>query len=166
MPNVAKVLREETLRLARKETRVATSKLRKDSVSLKRTVADFRRRIARLEHSVRELTLSLGEQRKQAVQPSDDELKKARVSGKMVRTIRARLKLTQAELGLLLGVTPVTVWLWEKKEGRIGLRGASKAAVLAARKMRRTEAAKRIEELKRAATARAARKPRRRGRRK
>jgi DNA-binding transcriptional regulator YiaG len=165
MPNVARVLKEETLRLARKQALAATRKLRRDSAFFRRAVADFRRRITALEKAGRVLAAEVAEQRKTAAQPSSTELEKARITGKVIRSARKRLGLSQVDFATLLGVTPVTVWLWERRDGRIRVRGESRSAIVAARKMKKREAAKRVEELKQAARARAGRKRVKRARR-
>jgi len=158
MPNVAQVLKEETIRLARKEARLATAQLRKDNAVLKRTAAELKRRLAAVEKANRRLMADAQAKRKEAVKPSDEELEKARITGKMIRSIRKRLKLSQADFAMLLGVTPVSISLWENKQGRITLRTASKAAVIAVRKLKRREAQQRLQGLKQAATARSGKK--------
>ena len=57
MPDLAKPLKEEIQRLARKEARSLTRSPRKVSVALKRTMADQKRRIARLERNTRGLVI-------------------------------------------------------------------------------------------------------------
>ena len=47
------------------------------------------------------------------------------ITGQGVRTLRKRLGLTQAVFGKLVGVTPNAVVLWERKDGKIGLRKAT-----------------------------------------
>jgi DNA-binding transcriptional regulator YiaG len=111
------------------------------------------------------LAAEVAEQRKTAAQPSSTELEKARITGKVIRSARKRLGLSQVDFATLLGVTPVTVWLWERRDGRIRVRGESRSAIVAARKMKKLEAAKRVEELKQAARARAGRKRVKRARR-
>lgn len=46
MPHIARILKEEIQRLARKEVKVATAVLRKDTIALKRAVAELKRRVA------------------------------------------------------------------------------------------------------------------------
>ena len=140
MPNIAKALKEEILRLARKEAKAATAGLRKDNADLKRTTADQRRRIAKLERHNRRLVIEANRRRKEAVQVTDDEVESARITAKMIRAVRAKLGLSQAQLARLLGVNSQTVYQWEHKEGRLSFRGNAKAAIVAVRKLDRKEA--------------------------
>ena len=48
MPNIAAVLREEIVRLARKEIRKQTNVLRKASVQYRRDIAEMKRRVSDL----------------------------------------------------------------------------------------------------------------------
>ncbi|MBM4143351.1 MAG: helix-turn-helix transcriptional regulator [Lentisphaerae bacterium] len=158
MPNVAQVLKAETLRLARKEARAATAKLRKDNAALKRNTADLKRRLAALEKSSRQLASLVRDRRSETLAPSREEMDKARVTSRMIRALRKRLKLTQVDFARLVKVTPLTVWTWETKDGRIRLRTVSKAAVLEARKMKAHEARERLDGIKQAEVARAGKK--------
>jgi DNA-binding XRE family transcriptional regulator len=60
---------------------------------------------------------------------------RARITGKMVRRIRSRLKLTQAELAALLGVSAQSVYQWERKGGPLTFRRDTKAKLVAVRDM-------------------------------
>jgi len=144
MSDIAKVIKEEIRRLARKEARAATAGLRKDSAALKRAVADHKRRIAKLERDNRGLVIEANRRRKEAVQVTDDEVESARITAKMIRAIRAKLGLSQAQLAQLLGVNSQTVYQWEHKQGRLSFRGNAKAAIVEVRKLDRKEAQKRL----------------------
>jgi len=147
MPNLAKALKEEIQRLARKEAKTATAGLRKDSAALKHTMADQKRRIAKLERDSRPLIIEANKRRKEDMQLTDDEVQSARITAKMIRAIRAKLNLSQAELAKLLGVNSQTVYQWEHKQGRLSFRGNAKASIVAVRKLDRKEAQKRLAAL-------------------
>ena len=147
MPDIAKVLKEEILRLARKELRAATADLRKNNVALKRAVGDHKRRIARLERGNRRLFATVNRRRKESMETTDEEIQRARITAKMIRSIRAKLKLSQGDLARLLGVNSQTVYQWEHKEGRLTFRGNAKAAIVAVRKLDRKQAQQRLEAL-------------------
>ncbi len=161
MPNVASVLKEEISRLARKEIRSATETTRKDVVRLKRTVTEHKRRIAALEKENRRLAGITNPMREEMVKPEEEEVKKARITGTMVENLRSKFSMTQAEFGLLVGVTPVTVLKWEHTDGRLSPRGGSKAALVELRKLSKREAQERLEEAV-AAQKKASKKKRRR----
>ncbi len=139
MPNIIKALKEEIQRLARKEIKTVTAILHKDNVALKRAAADLKRRIAVLERENRQLLKHAGKPREEAAQGTGNEVDKSRITAKMIRAIRAKLNLSQAELAVLLGVNAQSVYQWEHKEGRLTFRGNTRAAIVALRKMKRKE---------------------------
>ncbi len=161
MPDIAKAFKEEIQRLARKEIKAAVGGLRKDSAALKRAVADHKRRLARLERENRRLSTDFEKRRKESVKVTDTEVERARITGKIIRAIRSKLGLSQAELAQLLAVNPQTVYQWEHKEGRLAFRGNAKAAVVEVRKLTKQEARQRLEE----AATKVRKRPRRRKKR-
>jgi DNA-binding transcriptional regulator YiaG len=94
---------------------------RKPIAALRRDVADLKRQVAELKRHVR--ALQKGGQRK-AVAAPDSEAETAKPSrirptGPMVRKLRAKLGLTQAQFAKLAGVSMLTVSKWETAKGRI-----------------------------------------------
>jgi DNA-binding transcriptional regulator YiaG len=148
MPNIAKVLKDEMQRLARKEVKAALAKLQKDNATLKRVAADHKRRLLTLERANRRLLKYASKNQDEAVNVKDEEIGKARVTAKMIRSIRAKLNLSQAEFAALIGVNGQSVYQWEHKEGRLTFRGNTKAAIVALRKLNRKEAQQRLEALR------------------
>jgi len=148
MPDIARVMREEIARLARKEVKAATEKLHKDNLQLKRTAAEHKRRIAKLERDNRQLLADAEKRREQAVKVSDEEVEGARITAKMIQATRKKLGLSQAELAALVEVNPFTVFQWEHKEGRLAFRGDTKAAIVEVRKLTKAEAAERLAAIK------------------
>ena len=148
MPDIARVLREEIQRLARKESKAAVANLRKDNAMLKRVAADFKRRLAKLEGENRLLLSDAQKRRKQSMQVVDGDVERARITAKMVRATRDKLGLSQADFAQLIGVSTQTVLQWEHKEGRLSFRGNAKAAIVAARKFSRKEAQQQLEALR------------------
>src|SRR5664280_904894 len=55
MPNIAKVLKDEMARIARREANTVVAPARKPAAGLKRTAADLKRKVATLEKEVRSL---------------------------------------------------------------------------------------------------------------
>ena len=148
MPNLAKVLKDEIQRLARKETKAAIATLRKDNTTVKRTIADHKRRIAALERENRRLLSYMRKTRGGSVKASDDEIEKARITARMILGIRNKFGLSQGELALLLDVNPQTVYQWEHREGRLSFRGDAKARIIKIRKLDGAEVASRLDTLK------------------
>lgn len=161
MPNVAQVLKEEIRRVAKSEMRQELTKLRKDNAALKRTLADHKRRLATVEKHDRQLVADLESRRSVTVKASDEEVTKARITGRMILSIRKKFGVSQADFAKLIGVTPVSVFLWEKKGGRLQLRSGSAAAIVAVRKLKVKEARERLAELKAATPAVSGRRKRR-----
>lgn len=147
MPDIARVLKEEIQRLARKEVKATTTALRKDNAVLKRVAADHKARIAKLERDNRSLLTDTAKRRSESLEVTDKEIDEARITAKMIRAMRSKLGLSQVELAKLLDVNSQTVYQWEHKEGRLSFRGNARAAVVALRKLNRKEAQQRLEAL-------------------
>jgi DNA-binding transcriptional regulator YiaG len=146
MPNVAQVLKDEIRRIAKAQAKLMTTDLKKDVVWLKHTVAEQKRRIATLERDKNWLVESEKRRIKEApVAPATDT--KARITAKGMRAQRKKLGLSQSDFGKLIGVSTVTVCLWEKKQGALKLRDKTRAAILAVRGIGAQEAKKRIDVL-------------------
>lgn len=148
MPDIAKVLKEEIQRLARKEVKAATDKLREDNVALKRAAAEQKRRIAGLEKEVQRLSAVATSRAKEAVEANGDDVMQPKMTGKMVRSLRGRLGLSQADFAQLLQVSPQTVYQWERKDGRLTFRGNSGIALLEVKALKAAEARGRLAELR------------------
>lgn len=147
MPNVAKLLKEEIERLARKEIRKSTDALHKENLALRRTLAELKRRLDAVEKAERKSTRVLKEvQPKTAAEETAAEALGARFSGKTIRNMRQKWNITQGELALLAGVSSQAVYQWERKEGRLRLRNSTLEALAALRPMGVREVRKRIEE--------------------
>jgi len=143
MPNLAAVLKEEIVRLARKEIRKQTTVLRKASVqyrkdiaAMKRRVSDLRRKVLPLEKQVLKSTPS------PAAEP---EAEHVRFSAKGLRSQRKRLGLSAANHGKLVGVTGQTIYSWEQETSRP--RPAQVARIATLRHVGRREALARLEQL-------------------
>ena len=79
-----------------------------------------------------------------AAKASPEEVAQARIGAARIRALRRRLRLSQAELGQILGVSGKTVLLWEKKD-KLYLRDKARAAVVSAMKLNAKEARRKIE---------------------
>lgn len=142
MANIGKLIKDEIQRLSRKQaraeldkTRRAATQHRSDIASLKRELTDLQRRLAFLEK--RERT------RLDQEAPPAEQIEGARFSARGLKTHRAKLGLSAADYGKLVGVTQLTIYNWES--GKNKPRPAQLAKVLAARKLGKREAARRLE---------------------
>jgi DNA-binding transcriptional regulator YiaG len=111
MPNIASVLKEEILRLARKETRTETEGLKKAVAQFRSDIAGLKKRVATLEKQ-----LARAEKKapgKDSPQAAGEETTRIRFSAKGLATQRQKLGLSAADMGALLGVSAQTVYNWE-----------------------------------------------------
>jgi DNA-binding transcriptional regulator YiaG len=135
MPNVMKVLRDEITRLARKEVKGSVTKVHKPTVQLKHDVAELKRTVTALVKATNIIRDVL--EKIVTSQPAEapEQAEKARITGKGVRSLRRKLRLSQAEFGRLIGVTAQAVVNMEKKNGPLAVRKVTRAALLAIRGM-------------------------------
>ena len=146
MPNMVQVLKEEIRRIARKEVKTQTAKLKRDVVKAKKTNVMLRRVVVQLKRD-NELLMS-SEKRRQglpaAVAPED--AKSARITTKGIRAMRRKLGLSQGDFGKLVGVSTVAVGLWEHKgKGALRMRDKTRVSILALRGLGAREAKRRVE---------------------
>ena len=146
MPNIVAVLKDEICRLAKKEIKASTS-------STKGAVSQFRRDIAKLKRQMstqtKEIAFLKTQEKKRLGQPQvngDEELEGARFSARSVQAQRARLKLSAADYGKLVGVSGLTIYSWESGKSRP--RQKQFAGLVAVRGLGRREAVAKLEMLK------------------
>lgn len=137
MANVAAVLKDEIVRLARKEVRAEVAALKKASALYRSEIVALKRAQLKLEQRAARLEKALG---KPAPAAAEDKPSRIRYSAESFKTMRARMGLTAAEAGILLGVSAQTVYSWEggksmprksQLEQIAGLRGVGKRAARA-----------------------------------
>lgn len=143
MPDFNSVFKEEVRRLARKEIKDAAGDLKSDLVKTKKIVAGLRQEITELRRENKRMARILAKSEPSAPEP--ETVDRSRISSKMIRSLRSRLGLTQAEFAQLVGVSGQAVYQWEAKEGRLNLRSGPKARVIEARGMGVREARARLE---------------------
>jgi len=131
MPNFATVLKEEILRLARKEVRSELEGLKKASAQYRSDIAALKRRVATLEKQASRLVKKVAS--KGAPEASGEATTRIRFSAKGLATQRQRLGLSAADMGALLGVSAQTVYNWEA--GKSKPRRQQLAAIAATRGM-------------------------------
>jgi DNA-binding transcriptional regulator YiaG len=138
MPDFARSIKEEISRLAKKEVRKAAAPLHARIRSLVKTVSGQEKKIARLEKVAtrQEKVLLKSAPVPEAARP--EEVKKARISPRLVKTQRKRLKLNQADFARLLSVSVAAVRSWE--QGRALPKEGTMATFVAVRKLKPKEA--------------------------
>ncbi len=150
MPNIAVVLKDEISRLARKEIRKEFKQSAERERKLKKTVSELRQRIEQLERAQGKLdrTAQKGVVAGaiKASEQADEEVR-FWVTAKGIRALRAKLKLSQAELGKLIGVTGQTIYQWEHSTGKLNVRAAQRGPITDVRKMGVKDARKALSEM-------------------
>jgi DNA-binding transcriptional regulator YiaG len=147
MSNVAKVLRAEISRISRKETKSSIEGIGKSHKGLKKIVADLKRRVLLLEKENKGLVAAMRRYQAEYCEKPPEETKKVRFTSKGIRSLRRRLRLTQADFSKLVGTTTHAVYLWETKEGALKLRDKTREALLSIRGLRAGEARTRLKEI-------------------
>ena len=143
MPNIAAVLKEEIVRLARKEIRKQTSVLKKMSAQYRKDIAEMKRRIADLQRKVAPLQKRV--LRGTSAQPAEGDGEHVRFTAKGLRSQRKRLGLSAANYGKLIGVTGQTIYSWEQETSRP--RKSQVARIASLRHLGKREAYARLEQL-------------------
>jgi len=148
MPNVMSVLKAEITRLAKKEAKAAVDPVRKPSIGARKALADLKQRVGTLEKRVKGLNALLSK----IPQPQTEApvTEKARITAKGMRSLRRKLRLTREQFAKLVGITASGVYLWEKKNGPLRVREATRAAILAIRNLTAGEAKRRLDEMAKA----------------
>ena len=143
MAKLEEALRSTVLRLIRRELRATVAPLSREVRELKRVVSPLRKTVSALEKVVAEQA-----RRQQAelaeLEAPEEEVKKSRFSPALLRSLRARLGITQDQMASLVGVSGGAVASWER--GRMAPRGRNRAALVALRKLRRGDAKRLLAE--------------------
>lgn len=144
MPNITTVLKEEILRLSRKEIRRQTSVLKKMSAQYRRDIAEMKRRITELQRQVTPLQKQV--LRSAPPQAAQVDAGHVRFTAQGLRSRRERLGLSAVNYGKLIGVTGQTIYSWEQEASRPRKPQVTKIASL--RLLGKREAQARLEQLK------------------
>lgn len=119
MPNIASILKAEISRVARKEVRAEIETLKKTSVAHRSSIAELRRQVNSLEKELRRVAKD--SKRPTTAVDSDNEAAagtKRRFSAARLAAHRAKLGLSAAIYGQLVGVSGQTIYHWEQGKAR------------------------------------------------
>lgn len=143
MPSIASILKDEILRLARKEVRSEVEALKKASTRHRSEIAELKRRVGSLE---KELSRAVrADSRKEpSTEPEEGDIK-VRFSAKRLAAQRKKLGLSAAEMGALIGVSAQTIYNWETEKSRP--RQAQLVSIAALRGMGKSQIKARLEAL-------------------
>jgi len=136
MPNIASLLKAEISRVARKQIRSETLALKKVISAYRSEIAALKRRALALEQALRQV----GRPSRSSGRPVEHESpeKAPRFSAKGLASHRRRLGLSALEVGLLVGASGQSVYLWES--GKARPRASHLAAIAALRSLGKKQA--------------------------
>jgi DNA-binding transcriptional regulator YiaG len=140
VPNIGSVLREEIVRLSRKEGRGQLSATKKATAQHRRDIAALKRQVAALERQVK--LVSRRALQNQPAGVASGEPARFRFVAKGLRSHRARLGLSASSFGKLIGASANSVYAWES--GNTVPRREQVAKIAAARSLSKREASKRL----------------------
>jgi DNA-binding transcriptional regulator YiaG len=143
LANFNSTFKSEVTRLARKEVRALTQATRKAATQHRREIAALKRQVSDLLS--RTGFLEGQEKRRLVKAPPTSAAEGVRFSPKWAKSHRARLGLSAADYGRLVGVTGLTIYNWEA--GKSKPRDKQIAKWAAIRGLGKREAVKRLEML-------------------
>jgi len=144
MGKVETIIKSEIVRLAKREMRKVVTPLRRDVRALKNGASQLRKAVLGLE---RFIAIQKKEwEKKPPLKAAPEEVATARLSPRLIRSLRRRLGLSQRGLARLAGVSPLAVYQWES--GTFKPKQEKKGVLIALRKLGRRDAKKLLEERK------------------
>jgi DNA-binding transcriptional regulator YiaG len=144
MANIAVTLRQEITRLARREIRSQTQGLRKASAQYRRDIAELKRHASELKSEIARFERRVGKD--VAPQVTEGDPAKVRFTAKGVISKRRSLGISAADYGKLIGVTGHTIYKWEHGTSRP--RRAQLSALASIRRLGKTEALARLQQMR------------------
>ncbi len=143
MGKVEGIIKSEIVRLAKREVRKISVPLSRDVRALKSMVSQLRRSVSSIERIASRQESELGKG-KIPTEVTPEEMKIARFSPRLIRSLRSRLGITQKQLAVLAGVTVGAVHQWES--GKFRPKSDKKMLFIGLRKLRRRDVKKFLEE--------------------
>jgi DNA-binding transcriptional regulator YiaG len=137
------IIKSEIMRLAKREVRKVSVPLSRDVRLMRSAVSELRKAVLTLERLASQQQKELGK-KEVPLNATPEELKIARFSPRLFRSLRKHLGISQKELAVLAGVTVGAVHQWES--GRFRPKQDKKAVIVALRKIGRQEARKLLAE--------------------
>jgi len=116
LPNIASVLKDEIVRLSRRELRGATNGLKKTSGQYRSDIAALKKRVTSIERQLTRIEkLALIQLAESSVPVTPVRV---RFSAKRLQAQRLRLGLSAADAGFLMNVSAQTIYNWEDGKTR------------------------------------------------
>ncbi len=139
MGKVESIIKSEIVRLAKREVKKMTLPLKGEIKSLKGIVSQLRKSLL----SIQRISPPEFKGKEIPTEVSPEEVKSARFSPRLIRSLRKRLGITQRELALLTGVTVGAIHQWESGKFKPAMK--KREIMVTLRKMGRREVRKLIE---------------------
>lgn len=146
MGKIEETLKAEISRLAKKEAKAIVRSLKQQVTDLKKEVAGLKKADAAQEKELKEATRKLDALYTPEVlltKVGTAPLDKIRLSPGLIKKLRKKLKITQADLARLAGVSPITIGNWET--GKAEPKPEYKAKIVALREYSITEVKEMLE---------------------
>ncbi len=143
--NLSSALKDEITRVSRKEIKEEVTPLKKSSATYRHEIATLKKRVKDLESLAAKLLKQLPAQPK-GLAPVTLE-KAARWSAKRFAALRAKLKLSAKDMGLIIGVSAATIYNWEDEASTNRPKAAQMPKIVAARKLTAVKAKALLKEL-------------------
>ncbi len=144
--NLANALKNEIVRLARKELRAETRAMKKALANHRSEIAGLKRRALELEKALRRQGRRRTEGADGGETPAAEPGNRIRFSAKGLAAQRKRLGLSASDFGRLVGASGQSIYNWES--GQIRPRASQLASIAAVRALGKREAAARLETLR------------------
>lgn len=114
MTNIASVFKAEITRVARREVRAEIEGLKKANSQHRSAIAELRRELAALQKQLKQAERECGASAKEKATTE----RKHRFSAARLAAHRAKLGLSAADYGRLVGMSGATIYLWEQSRTR------------------------------------------------
>ena len=141
MSKLAAVLKQEIIRLARKEVHAGTATVRKANAQYRRDIAQLKRKTVTLSNKL--AYLEQQERKRASKRIIEADVEGRRFSARGLRTHRRKIGLSAAEYAQLVGVSAQTIYNWEQGQSRPQDRQL--ASLLVVRELGKREALRRLE---------------------
>lgn len=145
MPNFYSMLKTEITRLARKEIKVAVDPVRKANAGHRKEIAELKRQVASLQRDLKASSKAASKASATRQDVGEAATGSTRFVSKGLKSLRARLGLSAADFGLLVGASGQSIYKWET--GKAVPRASQQAALAAIRGIGKREAGKRLAEM-------------------
>lgn len=119
MPNIAAVLKEEIARVARREVKIETEKLKKASAQYRSQIADLKRQVITVQKEVARLSKN-DPSASAPTAATESSTENIRWSAARFKRQRDRLGLSAEKCGTLFSVSGQTIYNWESGNIRPG----------------------------------------------